>query len=97
MRHLDAAARCPTSPHRYDLAMAENKETKTVGEHLVVSALARRGWAPALTRDGLERTDILAVATHDPERRMVDIQVRQQRAGMCGRGACSPTGHGTSG
>lgn len=69
-------ARCTTSPHRYDLAMADNKQTKTVGEHLVASALARRGWAPALTRDGLERTDILAVATHDPERRMVEIQVK---------------------
>jgi hypothetical protein len=36
---------------------------KTVGEHWVCATLARYGWAPALTRDGLERTDILAVST----------------------------------
>lgn len=39
------------------------------------SVLARLGWGAALTRDGLERTDILAVrAEHD--RRMVEIQVK---------------------
>jgi predicted AAA+ superfamily ATPase len=58
--------------------MADTKQTKTIGEHLVASELARRGWAPALTRDGLERTDILAVDT-GPSRRMVEIQVKSAR------------------
>ncbi len=39
------------------------------------SVLARLGWAAALTRDGLERTDILAVQGEEP-RRMVEIQVK---------------------
>lgn len=58
--------------------MADTKQTKTIGEHLVASELARRGWAPALTRDGLERTDILAVHTGSG-RRMVEIQVKSAR------------------
>jgi len=49
--------------------------TKSVGEYWVCSALARRGWGAALTRDGLERTDILAVQT-DATRRQVEIQVK---------------------
>lgn len=59
--------------------MADTKQTKTIGEHHVASELARRGWAPALTRDGLERTDILAVKPDDPNRRMVEIQVKTAR------------------
>lgn len=59
--------------------MVDTKQTKTVGEHHVASALARRGWAPALTRDGLERTDILAVDTADPARRQVEVQVKTAR------------------
>jgi hypothetical protein len=43
----------------------DTKMIKTVGEHWVCATLARYGWAPALTRDGLERTDILAVC-HPP-------------------------------
>jgi hypothetical protein len=39
--------------------MVDSKLTKTVGEHWVCATLARHDWAPALTRDGLERTDIL--------------------------------------
>ncbi|MFF7291654.1 hypothetical protein ACFY9N_03890 [Microbacterium sp. NPDC008134] len=58
--------------------MADNKQTKTIGEHLVAAEIARRGWAPALTRDGIERTDILAVHTGG-ERRMVEIQVKTAR------------------
>lgn len=42
----------------------------------MASELARRGWAPALTRDGLERTDILAVFTQSKDRRMVEVQVK---------------------
>jgi hypothetical protein len=37
--------------------------------------LARFGWAVALTRDGLERTDILAVDTTAKDRHMVEFQV----------------------
>lgn len=50
--------------------------TKTVGEHWVAAMLARRGWAPALTRDGVERTDILAVGAHLPWRPLVEVQVK---------------------
>jgi len=50
--------------------------TKTVGEHWVCATLARYDWAPALTRDGLARTDILAVGTLLPRRPTVEIQVK---------------------
>ncbi|MFC5179400.1 hypothetical protein [Nocardioides taihuensis] len=56
--------------------MADTKMTKSVGEHWACATLARHGWAPALTRDGLERTDILAVATHLDHRPTVEIQVK---------------------
>lgn len=59
--------------------MADTKQTKTIGEHHVASELARRGWAPAMTRDGIERTDILAVMTKDELRRLVEIQVKAAR------------------
>lgn len=59
--------------------MADTKQTKSIGEHHVASELARRGWAPALTRDGLERTDILAVKAEGSERHLVEIQVKTAR------------------
>ncbi len=59
--------------------MADTKQTKTIGEHHVAAELARRGWAPAMTRDGIERTDILAVLTDEGQRRMVEIQVKAAR------------------
>lgn len=59
--------------------MADTKQTKTIGEHHVASELARRGWAPAMTRDGIERTDILAVMTNGEFRRLVEIQVKAAR------------------
>jgi len=37
----------------------DTKMTGTIGEHFACAMLARHGWAPALTRDGLARTDIL--------------------------------------
>jgi hypothetical protein len=49
---------------------------KTIGEHSVCANLARFGWAPALTRDAIERTDILAVATHLPDRPRIEVQVK---------------------
>lgn len=59
--------------------MADTKQSKTIGEHHVAAELARRGWAPALTRDGLERTDILAVLTDAESRRMIEVQVKTGR------------------
>lgn len=49
---------------------------KSVGEHWVCSELARRGWAPALTRDGLSRTDILAVGVAHAGRPQIEVQVK---------------------
>ena len=60
---------------RYARTVADTKQTKTIGEHYAAAELARRGWAPALTRDGLERTDILAVKT-DGNRRLIEVQVK---------------------
>lgn len=56
--------------------MADTKMVKTIGEHWVCATIARYGWAPALTRDGLERTDILAVSTDRAGRPTVEIQVK---------------------
>ena len=53
--------------------------TKSAGEHWVCAALARHRWAAALTRDGIERTDILAVHTGDGDRRMIEVQVKAHR------------------
>jgi hypothetical protein len=44
---------------------------KAAGEHWVASMLARHSWAPALTRDGLERTDILAAKVTGERRQMI--------------------------
>lgn len=60
--------------------MVDTKQTKTIGEHHTAAELARRGWAPALTRDGLERTDILAVHADGLARRMVEVQVKTARS-----------------
>jgi len=54
--------------------VADNKLTKSAGEHSTCAALSRLGWAVALTRDGLERTDILAVDTES--RQTIEIQVK---------------------
>lgn len=58
----------------------DKKLVKSVGEHWVCSELVRRGWATALTRDGLARTDILAVNTELPDRPMIEVQVRRSRS-----------------
>lgn len=58
--------------------MADTKQTKSIGEHHVCAMLARFDWAPALTRDGLERTDILAVLI-DGDRPMIEVQVKSIR------------------
>jgi len=55
----------------------DTKLTKSIGEHHVCAELARHGWAAALTRDGLARTDILAVRADDDTRRtLVEVQVK---------------------
>jgi hypothetical protein len=55
----------------------DTKLSGVAGEHHVCSMLARFLWAPSLTRDGLERTDILAV--HSQTRRMIEVQVKSLR------------------
>ncbi|MFC9353248.1 hypothetical protein [Arthrobacter sp. NPDC057013] len=60
--------------------MADTKMTKSAGEHWVCSVLSRYGWAVALTRDGLERTDILAVQTEGPGRQTIEMQVKSIRS-----------------
>lgn len=77
-------------------AVADTKQTKTIGEHYVAAELARRGWAPALTRDGLERTDILAVLADPDNRRMVEIQVKTAR-GAARRSISWPLGSKSQG
>ena len=57
-------------------AVADTKMTKSSGEHWVCSMLSQYGWGAALTRDGLERTDILAVHTTQPGRPMIEVQVK---------------------
>src|SRR4051794_23832045 len=66
-------------------AKVDTKLTGSAGEHYVCSMLARYGWAASLTRDGLERTDVLAV--HVVERHMIEVQVKTVRMGswMLGR------------
>jgi hypothetical protein len=59
--------------------VVDTKQTKTIGEHHVAAELARRDWAPALTRDGLARTDILAVRQSGGARTLVEIQVKAAR------------------
>lgn len=56
--------------------MVDNKLTKSSGEHWVCSVMSRLGWAVALTRDGLERTDILAVDPQAAPRRSIEVQVK---------------------
>lgn len=58
--------------------VADTKQTKSIGEHHVCAMLARLDWAPALTRDGLARTDILAVHT-DGDRPLIKVQVKSLR------------------
>jgi hypothetical protein len=56
------------------LNMTDTQLVKLAGEHWVCSAMAQYGWAAALTRDGLARSDLLAV--HTASGRMVEVQVK---------------------
>jgi hypothetical protein len=58
--------------------MVDKKMSKSAGEHWTCAALSLLGWGAALTRDGLERTDILAVQSTG-ERRMIEVQVKAAR------------------
>jgi hypothetical protein len=57
-------------------AMPDTKLTTSAGEHWVCLVMSRLGWGVALTRDDLERTDILAVSPTAVPRRMIEVQVK---------------------
>jgi hypothetical protein len=52
--------------------MPDTKLVKACGEHWVCSVLAGLGWSVALTREGVERTDILGAKNG----RMIEVQVK---------------------
>lgn len=54
----------------------DTKQVKSAGEHWACSELARRGWAPALTRDDMARADILAMSIRLPGRPTIQVQVK---------------------
>lgn len=54
--------------------MRDNKLVKSAGEHWVCSVLSGLGWAAALTRDGIARTDLLA--TNPETGLMIAVQVK---------------------
>lgn len=66
------------SPTGMMASMVDTKMSKSAGEHWTCAALSMLGWGAALTRDGLERTDILAVQTSG-ERQMIEVQVKAAR------------------
>ena len=60
--------------------VSDTKAVKSVGEFWTCCKLAMNGWAPALTRDGLERTDILAERSHAPfDVTQISVQVKTSR------------------
>src|SRR5690349_6114178 len=73
--------------------MADTKLVKSAGEHWVCGVLSRLGWAAALTRDGVARTDILGA--HSTTHQMIEVQVKaasfdkQVRFFLGGKG-CDP-------
>ena len=78
MKAPSAPSSRPADLAVFDYCVADTKQTKSVGEHHMCAMLARLDWAPALTRDGLARTDILAVHT-DGDRPMIEVQVKSIR------------------
>lgn len=59
---------------------SDTKLTGSAGEHWVAAVLASRGWAVALTRDGVSRSDVLAVDSRPGgERLMIEVQVKTSR------------------
>jgi hypothetical protein len=57
--------------------------SKPAGEHWTCAVLSFLGWGVALTRDGLGRTDVLAVQITG-DRRMIEVQVKAAR-GVSGK------------
>jgi hypothetical protein len=75
-------------------AMADTKLVKSAGEHWVCGVLSRLGWAAALTRDGIARTDVLAANSATGE--MIEVQVKAASFGsrvsfMLGEKGCDPS------
>ena len=54
--------------------MLDKKLTGSAGEHLVCGVLAQFNWAAALTREGVARTDVLAVNAETS--RTVSLQIK---------------------
>lgn len=54
--------------------MVDTKLVKSAGEHWVCGVLSKLGWAAALTRDGIARTDVLAA--HSLTGAMIEVQVK---------------------
>ena len=74
--------------------MADTKLVKSAGEHWVCGVLSRLGWAAALTRDGIARTDVLAVNSASGE--MIEVQVKtasfsSRVSFMLGEKGCDPS------
>ena len=59
--------------------MFDKKLRGSAGEYLVCGVLAQFGWAAGLTRDGLARTD--AVAVHAESDRAISLQVKTTGVG----------------
>jgi hypothetical protein len=72
--------------------VTDTKLVKSAGEHWACTVLSRLGWAVALTRDGLARTDVLGV--HPPTGRMIEVQVKASSPSstrfMLGAKGCDP-------
>jgi hypothetical protein len=72
----------------------DTKLVKSAGEHWVCGVLSRLGWAAALTRDGIARTDVLAA--HSTTGAMIEVQVKTASFGprasfMLGEKGCDPS------
>lgn len=74
--------------------VVDTKLVKSAGEHWVSGVLSRLGWAAALTRDGIARTDVLAA--HTATGHMIEVQVKAASFGkrvtfMLGEKGCDPS------
>lgn len=74
--------------------MTDTKLVKSAGEHWVCAVLSRLGWAAALTRDGVARTDVLAA--HSLTGRVIEVQVKTasfatRTSFMLGEKGCDPS------
>jgi hypothetical protein len=64
------------------LGSMDRKLVGSAGEHLVCSVLAQFNWAAALTREGVARTDVLAVNAETGRTISVQVKTRWVRAGL---------------